>query len=109
MPFRQGEADTRLLVDHLFRTRAGQMVAWLTRIFGPAHIDLAEEVVQDALVKALQQWPFKGVPDNPGAWLMAVARNGAVDALRRNSAFAHRADAILAESARSAAPPDLAR
>jgi RNA polymerase sigma-70 factor, ECF subfamily len=109
MPFRQGEADTRLLVDHLFRSRAGQMVAWLTRIFGPAHIDLAEEVVQDALVKALQQWPFKGVPDNPGAWLMAVARNGAVDALRRNSVFAHRADAIVAEIAHSAARPDLDR
>ena len=41
------------------------MVAWLTRIFGPAHLELAEEVVQDALVKALQQWPFSGIPDNP--------------------------------------------
>ena len=43
------------LVDHLFRSRAGQMVAWLTRIFGPAHLELAEEVVQDALLKTLQQ------------------------------------------------------
>jgi RNA polymerase sigma-70 factor (ECF subfamily) len=81
------------------------MVAWLTRIFGPSHIDLAEEVVQDALVKALQQWPYKGVPANPGAWLLAVARNGALDALRRHSAFASRADAIVAEIARTASRP----
>jgi predicted RNA polymerase sigma factor len=75
-----------VLVDHLFRSRAGQMVAWLTRVFGPAHIDLAEEVVQDALVKALQQWPYSGIPDNPGGWLLAVARNGALDVLRRHTA-----------------------
>ena len=109
MTLREGEAETRLLVDHLFRSRAGQMVAWLTRIFGPAHIDLAEEVVQDALVKALQQWPYKGVPENPGAWLLAVARNGAVDVLRRNSAFVSREDAIVAEIAKSTSQPDLDR
>jgi RNA polymerase sigma-70 factor, ECF subfamily len=76
-------ASTPQLVDHLFRDRAGQMVAWLTRIFGPAHLELAEEVVQDALVKALQQWPYSGVPDNPAGWLFRVARNRALDALRR--------------------------
>ena len=76
--------DTRQLVDHLFRARAGQMVAWLTRIFGPAHLELAEEVVQDALLKALQHWPYSGVPDNPAGWLFRVARNGALDAMRRD-------------------------
>src|SRR5262245_45301130 len=85
------------LVDHLFRSRAGQLVAWLTRIFGPAHIDLAEEVVQDALVKALQQWPYTGVPQNPGGWLFRVARNGALDVLRRNQAFGARAHEIRFE------------
>jgi RNA polymerase sigma-70 factor, ECF subfamily len=84
------------LVDHLFRSRAGQMVAWLTRIFGPAHLELVEEVVQDALVKALQQWPHTGVPDNPSAWLFRVARNGALDVLRRTAAFRDRAPAIAA-------------
>jgi RNA polymerase sigma-70 factor (ECF subfamily) len=84
------------LVDHLFRSRAGQMVAWLTRIFGPSHLDLAEEVVQDALVKALQQWPFTGVPDNPSGWLFRVARNGALDVLRRNASFRDRAQDIAA-------------
>ncbi|HEY7501684.1 MAG TPA: sigma factor, partial [Vicinamibacterales bacterium] len=82
------------LVDHLFRSRAGQMVAWLTRIFGPAHLDLAEEVVQDALVKALQQWPYSGVPENPGGWLFRVARNGALDVLRRNASCRDRAHEI---------------
>jgi RNA polymerase sigma-70 factor (ECF subfamily) len=89
--------ETALMVDHLFRTTAGQMVAWLTRIFGPAHLDLVEEVVQDALVKALQQWPFSGIPDNPSGWLFRVARNGALDALRRSAAFRGKARAIRAE------------
>jgi RNA polymerase sigma-70 factor (ECF subfamily) len=89
--------DSHELVDHVFRSRAGQLVAWLTRIFGPAHIDLAEEVVQDALVKALQQWPYAGVPRNPGGWLFRVARNGALDALRRNRAFDARAHIIRSE------------
>jgi RNA polymerase sigma-70 factor (ECF subfamily) len=90
------------LVDHLFRNRAGQMVAWLTRVFGPAHLQLAEEVVQDALVKALQQWPFAGIPDNPAAWLLRVARNGALDALRRDVSFRGRVTEIAAEIARTA-------
>src|SRR5262245_36198874 len=94
-------ADPHALVDHLFRSRAGQMVAWLTRVFGPAHLGLVEEVVQDALVKALQQWPYSGIPDNPAGWLFRVARNGALDALRRNAAFADRADAIAFEIART--------
>ena len=85
------------MVDHLFRASAGQMVAWLTRIFGPAHLDLVEEVVQDALLKALQQWPYSGIPDNPPAWLFRVARNGALDALRRSAAFRGKAPAIRAE------------
>lgn len=76
------------------------MVAWLTRAFGPAHVQLAEEVVQDALVKALQQWPHTGVPDNPSAWLMRVARNGAIDVLRRHKAFRERARDVEASLAR---------
>jgi RNA polymerase sigma-70 factor (ECF subfamily) len=95
-------ADTpHQLVDHLFRSRAGQMVAWLTRVFGPAHLDLVEEVVQDALLKALQQWPYSGVPDNPSGWLFRVARNGALDILRRHTAFAARASEIAAELQRT--------
>jgi RNA polymerase sigma-70 factor, ECF subfamily len=74
-----------MLVDHLFRSRAGQMVAYLTRLLGPEHLDLAEEVVQDALVKALQLWPYSGIPDNPSAWLFRVSKNTALDAVRHRS------------------------
>ncbi|MGH9311698.1 MAG: sigma factor, partial [Vicinamibacterales bacterium] len=95
------KSDVGSLVEHLFRKRAGQMVAHLTRLFGPAHVDLAEEVVQDALVKALQQWPFHGVPANPGGWLLSVARNAALDALRRHTAFRQREGAIAAELERT--------
>ena len=74
-----------VLVDNLFRRQAGRLVATLTRVFGPAHMDLAEEVVQEALIAALKTWPFAGVPDNPAAWLRTVARNRALDTIRRNA------------------------
>jgi RNA polymerase sigma-70 factor (ECF subfamily) len=101
MPCETG-AGSHQLVDHLFRNRAGQMVAWLTRVFGAAHIDLAEEVVQDALVKALQQWSYTGIPDNPSGWLFQVARNRALDVLRRTAAFEDRAHQIAFELQRGA-------
>ncbi|HTD48684.1 MAG TPA: sigma-70 family RNA polymerase sigma factor [bacterium] len=76
--------DVPGLVDHLFRQEAGKMVAYLTRIFGLGRLDLAEDVVQDTLYRALQMWPLHGVPDNPSAWLMRAARNRAIDLLRRD-------------------------
>ena len=69
--------------DHLFREDAGRMVATLTRIFGIHNLALAEDVVQDAFCRALEVWKFRGVPDNPSAWLMATAKNRALDMLRR--------------------------
>src|SRR5271170_475280 len=71
------------LDEHLFRREAGRMVAVLTRIFGVQNLALAEDVVQDAFCRALEVWKFRGVPDNPSAWLMATARNRALDVLRR--------------------------
>lgn len=82
------------LVDHLFRHEAGRMVASLTRSFGPTHLGLAEEVVQDALIQALRRWPFLGIPDKPSAWLYRVARNLALDRLRRDSTFRGKEDSI---------------
>lgn len=82
------------LVDHLFRHQAGRMIATLVRVFGPRHIDLAEEVVQDALLKALQQWSYRGIPDNPTAWLIQVAKNRALDLLRRESSLQEKTDEI---------------
>lgn len=63
------------------------MVATLTRIFGIEHLTLAEDVVQEALARALQTWPFYGVPDNPSAWIMRASRNLALDVIRREKVF----------------------
>lgn len=71
-------------VNHLFREEAGKMVAVLVKIFGSENFELAEDVVQDALINALETWKFKGLPDNPRAWLYSVARNKAIDIIRRN-------------------------
>jgi RNA polymerase sigma factor (sigma-70 family) len=71
------------LGDHLFRHEAGRMVAALTRVFGVHNLALAEDVVQDAFCRALEVWKFRGVPENPSAWLMATAKNRALDILRR--------------------------
>jgi RNA polymerase sigma-70 factor (ECF subfamily) len=75
------------LVDHLFRRCAGRLVSSLTRALGSHELDLAEEVVQDALVRALQVWPYRGVPQDPEGWLHRVARNRALDVLRRRGRF----------------------
>jgi len=69
--------------DHLFRRESGRMVAALTRVFGLHNFALVEDVVQDAFVRALEVWKFQGMPENPSAWLLATARNRALDVLRR--------------------------
>jgi RNA polymerase sigma-70 factor (ECF subfamily) len=63
------------------------MVSYLTRIFGLTRLDVAEDVVQDTLCRALETWPMHGVPENPSAWLMRVARNRAIDVIRRDQHF----------------------
>src|SRR5262249_6281209 len=69
--------------EHLYRRESGRMVAALTRIFGVQNLPLAEDVVQEAFLRAMEVWKFRGVPENPSAWLMATAKNCALDALRR--------------------------
>jgi len=63
------------------------MVATLTRIFGIEHLNLAEDVVQEALGRALQTWPYRGIPENPPAWIMRASRNLALDVIRREKVF----------------------
>jgi RNA polymerase sigma-70 factor (ECF subfamily) len=70
--------------DHLFRREAGRMVATLTRIFGVHNLAMAEDVVQDAFCRALELWKYRGIPQNPSAWLMATAKNRALDILRHD-------------------------
>jgi RNA polymerase sigma-70 factor (ECF subfamily) len=69
--------------ESLFHREAGRLVSILTRLFGIQNLALAEDVVQDAFCRALETWKFRGVPENPQAWLVATAKNGALDALRR--------------------------
>ena len=71
--------------EHLFRREAGRLVSILTRLFGIQNLALAEDVVQDAFCRALETWKFHGMPENPQAWLVATAKNRALDALRRES------------------------
>jgi RNA polymerase sigma-70 factor (ECF subfamily) len=89
--------EIRELVEHLFRRQAAQMVATLTRVLGARHLSLAEESVQDALVTALQQWPFGGVPRDPAAWLYQVARNRAFDRLRHTRVVNEKEPALRSE------------
>ncbi len=82
-----GAGPVNELVEHLFRHQAGQMLATLAHVFGLENLDLAEEVVQDALLEALRRWPYQGIPDNPRAWLVRAARNKALDVVRRRAAL----------------------
>jgi RNA polymerase sigma factor (sigma-70 family) len=75
------------LVEHLFRHESAKMVATLARIFGIEHLNLAEDVVQEALGRALQTWPYRGIPENPSAWIMRASRNLALDVIRREKVF----------------------
>jgi RNA polymerase sigma-70 factor (ECF subfamily) len=71
------------LSEHLFRHESGRLIAALTRIFGVQNLPLAEDVVQDAFCRALEVWKVRGVPENPAAWLMTVAKHRALDVVRR--------------------------
>jgi RNA polymerase sigma factor (sigma-70 family) len=77
------ESNVNKIVDNLFRHDAGRLVSVLTRIFGTENLDLAEDVVQDSLVEALNQWTYKGIPENPSGWLFMVARNKALNIINR--------------------------
>jgi RNA polymerase sigma factor (sigma-70 family) len=68
----------------MFRREWGRMLAALTRVLGVHNLALAEDVVQEAFCRAMEVWPYRGVPDNPQAWLMATAKNCALDVLRRD-------------------------
>jgi RNA polymerase sigma factor (sigma-70 family) len=76
-------ADIHRTIDAVWRIESARLIAGLTRIV--RDVGLAEDLAQDALVAALEKWPEAGVPDNPGAWLMATAKNRAIDALRKNA------------------------
>src|SRR5262245_6463200 len=84
--------DTHRAIDAVCRNESAQLIAGLARIV--RDVGLAEELAQDALVAALEQWPATGVPANPGAWLMATAKHRAIDLVRRNKRLERKQEEI---------------
>jgi RNA polymerase sigma factor (sigma-70 family) len=78
------DEDINRLTENLFRTSAGKMVSVLTKIFGTENLETAEDVVQQTFIDAIRIWKLKGVPENPSGWLFRVAKNKAIDIIRRN-------------------------
>ncbi|GGW32978.1 RNA polymerase sigma factor (sigma-70 family) [Streptomyces albaduncus] len=96
--------QTARTVETVFRMESPRVIAGVTRIV--RDVGIAEELAQDALVAALEQWPRDGVPDNPGAWLMATARNRAVDLIRRRENHARKLAEIGRDQPAATAPPE---
>src|SRR5438034_312282 len=84
--------ETHRAIDAVWRIESARLIAGLARIV--RDVGLAEELAQDALVAALEQWPESGVPDNPGAWLMAAAKRRAIDLWRRNKMLERKHEAL---------------
>jgi RNA polymerase sigma-70 factor, ECF subfamily len=99
--------DAHRAVDAVFRIEQAKLIAGLARMV--RDVGLAEELAQDALVAALEQWPKSGIPDKPGAWLMAAAKYRAIDRLRRGKLIERKHDELSREleAAGEAAEPDL--
>ena len=96
--------EPRALVEHFFRHEFGRLVAVLTRSLGVRRLDLVEDVVQAALVQALETWSRRGVPEDPAGWLYRTARNLATDALRREQAHARALPHLANEVEQETAP-----
>jgi RNA polymerase sigma factor (sigma-70 family) len=84
--------DTHRAIEAVWRIESAKLIAGLTRVV--RDVGLAEDLAQDALVVALEQWPGSGIPRNPGAWLMAIGKRRAVDVLRRNSRLERKHEAL---------------
>ena len=99
--------DTHRAIEAVWRIESARLIAGLTRIV--RDVGIAEELAQDALVAALEQWPDSGIPRNPGAWLMATAKHRAIDFLRRGTLITHKHEDLGREMAeREMLVPDLA-
>jgi RNA polymerase sigma factor (sigma-70 family) len=98
--------DTHRAIDAVWRIESPRLIAGLARIV--RDVGVAEDLAQDALVAALEQWPKSGVPDNPGAWLMAAAKHRAIDYFRRNTRLERKHEELGRElAAKEMAVPDL--
>jgi RNA polymerase sigma-70 factor, ECF subfamily len=100
-------SETHRAIDAVWRIESARLIAGLARIV--RDVGVAEELAQDALVAALQQWPVSGVPDNPGAWLMATAKHRAIDLVRREKLLERKHEELARdlEARQAMAEPDL--
>ncbi len=98
-------ANVSQIVEHLFRQEAGRIISTLTGHFGLRHLELVEDAVQEALLKALRQWSYGHIPPNPAGWLMQVARNQALDVLRHDHRWREKEEQIALEQKEGDAPP----
>jgi RNA polymerase sigma factor (sigma-70 family) len=87
--------EVTTIAENLFRHESGRLISVLTRIFGSDRLHLAEDVVQEALIRALQTWPYYGIPQNPVAWITQTAKNLAIDLIRREKRFHDKQPEIL--------------
>ncbi|HEY9045892.1 MAG TPA: sigma-70 family RNA polymerase sigma factor [Ohtaekwangia sp.] len=94
------EPNVNNLVSHLFRHEAGKMTAVLTRLLGFGSYEQAQDIVQDALLQAMSVWKYKGIPDNPSAWLYTVAKRKAIDVIRQQRVHEHH-EASIAQALQS--------
>ncbi|HEU4859092.1 MAG TPA: sigma-70 family RNA polymerase sigma factor, partial [Chitinophagaceae bacterium] len=83
----QQQKNIKQLIDHLFRHESGKMISVLSKLLGLQNLETANDIVQDSLLQAMNTWRFKGIPDNPSAWLYRVAKNKAIDFLRKEKKF----------------------
>ena len=90
------ESRSPVLLEHLFRREAGRIVAWLAGLLGSTHLQLAEDAAQEAMLRAMQTWPFQGIPEKPEAWLFRTAHNYAISSVRRGVVFDRKAAELIA-------------
>ncbi|MFF4798143.1 RNA polymerase sigma factor [Streptomyces sp. NPDC001351] len=103
-PTTDARSSVETVVETVFRMESPRIIAGVTRVV--RDVGIAEELAQDALVAALEQWPRDGVPDNPGAWLMAIARRRAVDLVRRRENYARKLTEIGRDLSETAPPQE---
>ncbi|MCI0453465.1 MAG: sigma-70 family RNA polymerase sigma factor [Candidatus Dadabacteria bacterium] len=98
MASQNNKSEVNQLVDNLFRDQSGKMVSRFARFFSQKHLQIAEDIVQDAFIKAQELWLDKGIPENPPGWLWQVAKNKAIDLLRREKTLRQKGLMLVQDS-----------
>jgi RNA polymerase sigma-70 factor, ECF subfamily len=98
------ESGSPVLLEHLFRRESGRIVAWLAGLLGSTYLQLAEDAAQEAMLRAVQTWPFQGIPAKPEAWLFRAAHNYAISSVRRGAVFRNKANVLVAALETAAQP-----